>query len=325
VRGYLLESYSGPAALTLQDLPEPTPADDELVLEVAAIGVNFPDLLMTRGQYQHRPDPPVTPGCEVAGTVVHAPAGSRWQVGDRAAAFVWDGGFAERVRVPTRSAAPVPDSLDLESAAAMIVNYQTAHFALERRGAVRAGETVLVLGAGGGIGTASVQVAKGLGARVLAGVADEAQVATAREAGADDVLVLEEGYSAVVLDRTEGAGVDAVVDPLGDWLFDEAVRCLAPEGRLLVVGFAAGAIPQVKVNRLLLRNASVVGVAWGAFLDREQDLIVRQAASLAAMAEAGHVRPVLHRRFAFEELPAALEDLGAGRIRGKAVVLVGQG
>lgn len=320
MRAYELTAYDGPAGLRLADAPEPVAGDDHVVVDVHAIGVNFPDLLMTRGQYQYRPPLPVVPGCEVAGVVRVAPQGSAWVPGDRVAAFVWDGAYAEQVAVPLRAVAPAPDGVDLASAAAMIVNYQTVHFAFQRRGRLAEGETALVLGAAGGIGTAALQVARGLGATTIAGVANDAQAETARAAGADDVVVLHEGFSEQVRALTDGAGVDVVLDPLGDWLFDEAIRALRPEGRILVVGFAAGEIPRLKVNRLLLRNASAVGVAWGAFLDVEPDLTRRQAASLARMVADGVVRPHISSRFAFEELPDALERLSRGEIAGKGVV-----
>jgi NADPH:quinone reductase len=204
----------------------------------------------------------------------------------------------------------------------MVVNYHTVHFALSRRGRVQPGETVLVMGAGGGIGTAAIQVARGLGARAVAGVADENQAATARAAGAPEVIVLERGFSARIRELTSGRGADAVLDPLGDWLFDEALRALAPEGRILVIGFAAGQIPQVKVNRLLLRNVGVIGVAFGAFLELDPGLMGEQARALDRMVADGVVRPQIGARFDFERIPAALAQLEKGEIPGKGVVVL---
>ena len=204
----------------------------------------------------------------------------------------------------------------------MVVNYQTVLFALQHRGLLRSGETVLVLGAAGGIGTAAVQVAEGLGARVIAGVASDAQAQTARAAGAKEDVVLNPGFAAQVREMTEGSGVDLVLDPLGDWLFEESVRALAPGGRVVVVGFAAGGIPSIKVNRLLLRNASVVGAAFGAFLDVDPGLMGRQSAWLNEQALRGVLRPHLEAVYPFEQLPEALSRLDRGEIRGKAVVRV---
>ncbi len=319
MKAFQLLSYDGPAGLSLGEVQPPRPADQELLVEVHAVGINFPDLLMTRGQYQLKPDLPFVPGCELAGTVAEAPPGSRWTAGDRVSAFIWKGAYAEQALIPIAVAARVPDDVSLVSAAAMIVNYQTVMFALDRRAGLRQGETVLVLGAAGGIGTAALQIAKGLGARVIAGVAGKAQIGVATRAGADDVIVLERGYAAAIKDLL-GRGVDVVVDPLGNWLFDEAVRCLEPEGRVLVLGFAAGQIPTVAVNRLLLRNISVVGAAFGAFLDREPELAAKQGDRITDLVRAGIVTPQIDRIYPFDDLPAALERLGRGEVHGKAVV-----
>lgn len=321
MRAYQLLEFAGPSGLRLASVPAPVAGPEDLLVDVHAVGVNFPDLLMTRGLYQLKPALPVVPGCEIAGVVRSAPSGSGWATGDPVSAFVWQGAFAEQVVVPVQTAAEVPSGMSLTTAAGMIVNYQTVTFALDRRARLQAGEVVLVLGAAGGIGTAAVQVAKGLGAKVIGGVADLAQVEVARSAGADEVVVLESGYSEVVRGLA-GRGVDMVVDPLGDWLFDEALRCLEPEGRVVVVGFAAGAIPKVAVNRLLLRNISVIGAAFGAFLDTDPGLVARQARFLADLVDRKIVEPCIDSIFDFEELPSALEALGQGTIRGKAVVRV---
>ncbi|MGW4339733.1 NADPH:quinone oxidoreductase family protein [Rhodococcus koreensis] len=322
MQAFQLSDYVGPDGLARVDLDAPRPTEDEVVLQVRAVGINFPDLLMTKGQYQNKPELPVIPGCEVAGTVVSAPVGSGWERGDRVAAFVWRGAFAEQVAVPLNSLVRVPDSVDFDSAAAMVVNYHTVHFALSRRGAVKPGETVLVMGAAGGIGTAAVQVAQGLGARVIAGVSSQERADTAIAAGAAETLILNPGFAATLRGMTGGRGVDVVLDPVGDWLFDEAIRALAPEGRLLVVGFAAGKIPQVRVNRLLLRNVSVVGVAFGAFLELDHVLMAQQAHSLDRMVADGVVTPRIGARFEFDQLPTALHRLDRGEISGKAVVVL---
>ncbi|WBB61251.1 NADPH:quinone oxidoreductase family protein [Streptomyces sp. WMMC500] len=322
MRAFQLTQYAGPAGLRPAEVPAPEPGVEGVLVDVRAIGVNFPDLLMTKGLYQYRPDLPAIPGCEVAGVVERAPDGSGWTAGDRVAGFVWHGGFAEQAVLAPNSMVRIPDDVGFASAAAMVVNYHTVHFALARRGRVQRGETVLVMGAGGGIGTAAVQVALGLGASVVAGVADEGQAEIARAAGGADVVVLGKGFAERVTELTGGQGVDLVLDPLGDWLFGEGLRALAPEGRILVVGFAAGGIPEVKVNRLLMRNASVVGVAFGAFLERAPGLMAEQGRSLDRMTAAGTVRPQIGARFTFEELPDALTRLEQGSIPGKGVVVL---
>jgi NADPH2:quinone reductase len=222
--------------------------------------------------------------------------------------------------VPAHSLVEVPDGTSLSTAAAMVVNYHTVLFALDRRGHVREGETVLVLGAAGGIGSAAIQVSHGLGARAIGGVPSQEQRETALAAGADEVLVLKKGFSAAIRELTDGRGVDAVLDPLGDWLFDEALRALAPEGRILIIGFVAGKIPELKINRLLLRNASAVGVAWGAFLEIDGSYMGEAGRKLNGMMQAGHLDPPIGARYRFEQLPDALERLSRGEIPGKAIV-----
>jgi NADPH2:quinone reductase len=321
MKGYELRSYDGPRGLQLADLRSPTPGPGDLVVKVHAIGVNFPDLLMTCGDYQLRPELPVVPGCEIAGTILHAPQGSARSVGDRVCEFIWQGGYAEEALIPEATAVDVPDSVELLTAAGMIVNYQTAMFGLAQRAHLLAGEKVLVLGAGGGIGTASIQVARGLDGVVIAGVANAEQADTARDAGANDILVLEPGFSTRVRELA-GSGMDVVVDPLGDWLFHEALRSLNPEGRLLVLGFAAGQIPKLSVHRLLHRNVGVIGAGFGAFLEIDPQLVQRQAARLFELLGHGVVRPQIEAVYNFAELPQALERLQRGDVRGKAVVAI---
>lgn len=322
MRAYELTSFDGPAALRIVERADRGPArPGAVVLSVEAIGVNFPDLLITQGKYQMRPELPFTPGCEIAGTVLDAAPDSGYLPGDRAAGFLWHGGYAEQVEIDAASLLRLPDQVSSQVGAAMLINYHTAHFALHRRGRVRPGETVLVLGAAGGIGTAAIQVAKGLGCdRVIAGVATAAQSSAARDAGADEVVMLTEGFAQEVRALNSGRGVDVVVDPLGDWIFGEAIRALAPEGRILVIGFAAGAIPQLAVNRLLLKNVEAVGVAWGAFLDEDPGLLAETARTLTGMVADGAVRPLIGDVHRFEDLPLALESLSRGEILGKAVV-----
>lgn len=324
MRALQLETYDGPEALRVTEVPEPA-AGDDVVIDVRAIGINFPDYLITTGQYQHKPPLPFVPGCEVSGVVRSAPAGSGWEAGDRVAAFVWTGGYAEQVAAPARSVYRLPDSMDFLTGAATIVNYHTVHFGLSRRGRLAAGEKLLVLGAAGGIGTAAVQVGKGLGAHVIGGVADPGQVDAATRAGADEVIVLAEGFSAAVRELTDGYGVDVVLDPLGDWVFGEAVRALAPEGRILVVGFAAGEIPTLRVNRLLLKNIDAVGVAWGAFLDIDDQLIAKASRDIGEMFERGVVAPIIAGNFRFDQIPEALGHLSRGEIQGKGVIDLSQG
>jgi NADPH2:quinone reductase len=318
VKALVAQSLTGPSGLEYTDVDDVRSAD-AVVIDVGAAGVNFPDLLMLRGEYQLKLEPPFIPGVEVAGTVRSVPEESEFTVGQRVSAFSLLGGFAEQVAVPTSSVVPTPPGVDDASAAALLGNYYTMYFALARRGALRAGETVLVLGSAGGIGTASIQIAKAMGANVIAMVHRPDARDFVESLGADVVLPLTDGWLQAVRDATGGRGVDLVVDPIGGEAFDDAIRALATEGRLLVIGFAAGGIPTVKVNRLLLRNVSVVGVGWGEFVNRNPGAQSLFGFGLGKLVEAG-LRPPPPVTYPLSQGRAALEALAAGEIRGKVVL-----
>jgi NADPH:quinone reductase len=318
VRALQVQRLDGPDGMVMVDLPEPE-AGTGVRIDVVAAGVSFPDLLLSRGLYQLKPEPPFVPGVEVAGVVRDVPDGSRFTPGDRVMAFTF-GGFAETVAVPEEMVFAVPGALSFEQAAGFIMNYHTAHFALHRRGRLAKGETVLVHGAAGGVGTAAVQVAKGAGARVLAVVSTDEKGATAREAGADDIVLSTDDWVTAVREATGGRGADVIVDPVGGERFSSSLRCLAPEGRILVVGFTSGDIPEVAVNRLLLRNVDVVGVAWGAFLGVDPSIGRAIADDLEQLVEAGVVRPVVGRAYPIEEGAQALRDLENRAAVGKLVL-----
>jgi len=324
MRALQLERTEGPEGLVQVDLPEPE-AGDQVLIDVVAAGVSFPDLLLTRGQYQVKPPLPFIPGVEVAGVVRSAPAGASVKAGDRVMAFTLFGGWAEVVAAPPNMTFPVPEGWSFEAAAGTVMNYHTAHFALHRRGRLKAGETVLVHGAAGGVGTATIQVARGAGARVLAVVSSEEKAEVARSAGADLAVLSTGDWVSRVKDATQGRGVDVVMDPVGGDIFDLSLKCLAPEGRLLVVGFAGGRIPEVKVNRLLLRNVDVVGVAWGAFILQEPQLTAEIAQGLAALAEKGFVEPLVGSTFPLEQAARALRELESRKATGKVVLRVRPG
>ncbi|MBN9682800.1 MULTISPECIES: NADPH:quinone oxidoreductase family protein [unclassified Corallococcus] len=324
MRALQLQRLAGPEGLAMVEVPEPE-AGDGVLIDVVAAGVSFPDLLLTRGQYQMKPEVPFVPGVEVAGVVRSAPAGARVKPGDRVMGFSFTlGGFAEACVAAPELTFPIPEGWSFEQAAGVVMNYHTAHFALHRRGHLRQGETVLVHGAAGGVGTAAVQVAKGAGARVLAVVSDERKKEVAKRAGADAVLLSKE-FQTGVREATDGRGADVVLDPVGGDVFEKSLKVLAPEGRLLVVGFASGQIPSVTVNRLLLRNVTVVGVAWGAFLMQSPELPGKIARDLEALAAKGIVNPVVGRVFPFENGAQALRELESRQAVGKIVLKVKAG
>ena len=305
---------SGPSGVRLVDVPEPEPGPGEVLLEVHAVGVSFPDLLLSQGLYQLKPEPPFTLGVDVAGTVV--------ATGERVAGVVPYGGAAERAVVPASAVFPLPDDTSYDEGAALPLNYLTALFALRERGQVREGETVLVHGASGGVGTATLQVARGLGAHTIAVASTEEKAAFARAAGADESVLLD-GFKDAVRDLTGGRGVDVVVDMVGGDAFTDSLRCLAEQGRLLVVGFASGqGIPEVRVNRLLLTNVDVRGVGWGAFALTKPGYLREQWEELLPMIAAGVVRPPVGATYDLDGFGRALQDMADRRTMGKSVVRV---
>jgi NADPH2:quinone reductase len=319
MRSVQVVRLEGPSGVEVVEAPDPTVGGDEVLVEVHALGVSWPDLLQSRGQYQIKPDLPFQLGVDFAGVVREAPSGSGFAPGDRVACCLPHGGGADLVAVHHDSVFPLPDGLSFEKAAALPMNYLTAQFALETRAQLREGETVLVHGAAGGVGTASLQVAHGYGARTVAVVSTEEKADFVRELGADHA-VLADGFLPVVKELTEGRGVDVVVDVVGGDLFTDSLRSLAPLGRLLVVGFTGGRIPEVKVNRLLLNNTDVRGVGWGAYAMARPGFMRAQWESLLPMISSGVVDPPVATTYPVEEVGAALTDLDQRRVLGKTVL-----
>jgi NADPH2:quinone reductase len=290
-----------------------------VLIDVRAVGVSFPELLQTRGQYQYKPELPFVPGAEVAGIVRSAPDGATVAPGDRVAAFCGLAAFAEVAVAPEFLTFRLPDSFDFAQGAALILNYHTAYFALERRGRLAEGETVLVHGAAGGVGTATLQVAKGLGARTIAVVSSDEKEKVAREAGADEV-VRSDGPWKDQAKEISGGGVDVVVDPVGGDRFLDSLRSLREGGRVIVVGFTAGSIPEVKVNRLLLGNTSIVGAGWGGAALGNPELCREIGEALDGLIERGFVRPLIGARFPLERATEALKLLEKREATGKIVL-----
>jgi NADPH2:quinone reductase len=314
---------SGPSGVRLVDAPEPESGPGDVLVDVHAVGVSFPDLLLSQGQYQVRPEPPFTLGVDLAGTVVSAPEGiAGVEPGARVAGVLPYGAAAERVAVPAPAVFPLPDRTSYDEGAALPMNYLTALFALRERGRVTEGETVLVHGASGGVGTATLQVARGLGVRTIAVVSTEEKAAFARRVGADETVLLD-GFKDAVAELTGGRGVDVVLDVVGGEVFTDSLRCLAEQGRLLVVGFASGqGIPEVKVNRLLLGNIDVRGVGWGAFAMSKPTYLREQWDLLQPMLESGVVSPPIGATYELADFGRALQEMADRRTLGKSVVRV---
>ena len=319
MRAVQVLTTTGPADLQVTDVPEPTAGEGEVLVEVHRVGVSFPDLLLSRGEYQMKPEPPFSLGVDVAGTVV---SGDGFEPGQRVAAVAGWGGAQELAVLPADAVFALPDELSFDEGAALPMNYLTAQFALAERGGLAVGESVLVHGAAGGVGTATIQVARGMGARTIAVVSTEQKGEVARAAGADDVVLLE-GFKDAVKELTGGQGVDVVLDVVGGDAFTDSLRCLATQGRLLVVGFAAGqGIPQVKVNRLLLNNVDVRGVGWGAYAMARPGYMHQQWEALLPMMASGVVKPPIGATYAMEEFGQALVDMDERRTLGKSVVRI---
>jgi NADPH:quinone reductase len=325
MRALQITELTGPdSALELVELPEPeashmlSPGSGVLV-DVRAAGVSFPEVLQTRGEYQLKPPLPFVPGSEVAGIVRSAPEGAAVRPGDRVAAFCALGGFAEVAVAPEFLTFPLADRLGFAEGAALILNYHTAYFSLALRGRLREGETVLVHGAAGGVGTAALQVARGLGARTIAVVSSDEKAAVAREAGADEV-VRADGAWRDEAKELSGGGVDVVLDPVGGDRFTDSLRSLAEGGRLVVVGFTGGAIPEVRVNRLLLNNTEVIGAGWGAYVMPKPDLNREIGAAVDRLVDEGVVRPVVGARFTLERAADALKLIDGRGATGKVVL-----
>ncbi|WP_181310059.1 NADPH:quinone oxidoreductase family protein [Nocardioides campestrisoli] len=312
---------TGPADVEVREVAEPTAGPGQVLVEVHSVGVSFPDLLLSKGEYQLKPEPPFTLGVDLAGTVAALGEGVEGlAVGQRVAGVLPHGGAAELAVVPADFVFPLPEETSYDEGAALPMNYLTAQFALDERAGLQAGETVLVHGAAGGVGTATVQVAKGMGARVIAVVSTDEKSKVALAAGADDAVLLD-GFRAAVTELTGGRGVDVVLDVVGGDAFTDSLRLLAPQGRLLVVGFAAGqGIPEVKVNRLLLNNVDVRGVGWGAFAMTRPGYMQQQWKALEPMLASGVVKPPVGATYPLEEFGRALADLEERKALGKVVV-----
>jgi NADPH:quinone reductase len=318
----LARAWGDPSTLEYADAPTPRPNAGEVLIEVRAIGCNFPDILIVAGKYQYRPELPFSPGCEVAGIVRGIGAGvTQVGLGERVFATMAWGAYAEVVAVDQRHVYALPDFMTFEEAAVFGLAYQTAWCALVHRAGLRRGETLLVHAAAGGIGLAAVQLGRALGARVIATAGTAAKLDVARANGADVCIDYRtDGWVERVSHATDGAGADVIFDPVGGDVFDGSTRCIAFEGRLLVVGFAGGRIPDVAGNRVLLKNVSVVGVHWGLYRQRDATRVRRWMVELLKLAEARQLTPVIWRSFPLERAAQALEAIATRESHGKVVL-----
>ena len=322
MRAVVCNAWGPPESLVVEDVPTPVPGADEVLTRVRACGVNFADALIVQGKYQERPPLPFTPGLEVAGEIdAMGEDVTGLATGQRVLSLCATGGYAEAVIAPAAVTVPIPDAMPYETAAGFAVAYGTAHVGLEHRAGLRRGETLLVHGAGGGVGLAAVEVGKAMGATVIATAGSEDKRALASAHGADHVIDYRAGqFKDIVKAITDGRGADVVFDPVGGNVFAQSMRCIAWEGRLLVIGFAAGDIPQVPAGLVLVKNISMVGVFWGAYRMHEPAIITRSLHRLFSWFEEGDLNPVVSETLPLERAAQAMQRLLHREAIGKIVL-----
>ena len=323
MHAWLCENPVGVQALEWKEMPTPTPGAGEVLVQIKAASLNFPDLLIVQNKYQMKPTLPFVPGSEYAGVVQAVGAGVRnLVVGQHVACLSGTGGFATHALAPAKLCMPLPEGFSFVDAAAFIMIYATSHHALVDRAQLRAGETVLVLGAAGGVGTSAIQIAKTMGARVIAAASTNEKCALCKAEGADDTI----NYSTANLREaiktlTQGKGPDVIYDPVGGDFAEAAFRSIAWRGRYLVVGFAAGPIPSLPLNLALLKGASIVGVFWGDFSRREPQANAAMMGELAQWYASGKIKPVIDRTMPMGDLKAAYQRMGSRQVKGKLVMV----
>ncbi len=319
----VVRELGGPAALEVEELTRASVGPGEVGIDVKAVGCNFFDILITQGKYQVRPELPFAPGAEVAGVVTEVGEGvERFSRGDRVSALLTYGGYASALSAPADRVFPIPPEMSFEDAAAAGLVYQTSHVALVHRANLRAGETLLVHAAAGGVGLAAVQIGAALGARVIGTAGTKDKLELAAQHGAHFVInYREDDWVARVKELTDQRGADVIYDPVGGDTFDASTKCIAFEGRILVVGFASGRIPTLAMNRVLLKNFSLVGIHWGLYFEKNPEVLRESQLALSKLYAQGKIRPVVSQTFALKEANAALAALGSRETSGKIVLI----
>jgi len=322
MRAVVVDRWTEPADLVVSKVPEPQVRAGTLKVEVRAAGCNFFDILIVRGRYQVKPPFPFTPGAEICGVVCEVGDGAEgFAVGDRVFAVPNIGGFAEVAVVPADCAYRLPAGMSFAEGAALPIVYSTSYLGLVHRANLAPGEDLLVHAAAGGVGLSAVQIGRALGARVIATAGGAEKLAIARQNGADDVIdYREENFAASVMALTGGKGADVIYDSVGGDVFDRSLKCIAWNGRLLVIGFASGRIPTVQVNRILLKNIAVTGLHWGAHLAKEPGRVRESFDALVELYAAGRIEPVIYKIYGLGELPLALQELASRKTYGKLII-----
>jgi len=324
MKAILCSQYCQPDDLVLADVPDPVAEPAQAVIAIKSAALNFFDILMIQGKYQIKPPFPFTPGAEAAGMVDALGAGvTGLAVGDGVLAMTPGGGLAEYSIAPAARTFRIPEGMDFAEAAAMPIVYHTSYFALTHRAAIRSGEWLLVHAGASGVGMSAIQIGKALGARIIATAGNRAKLDFSLQQGAEHVIDYgQASWVDRVKEITAGRGADVIYDPVGGDIFDLSTKCIAPEGRLLVVGFAGGRIPSIQANRILLKDISIVGVHWGAYVKEHPEYPAQAQEALEAICEAGQIRPVVGKRYRLDEAPAGLRDLAERKVIGKAVLVM---
>jgi NADPH2:quinone reductase len=326
MKAILCKEYGGPEKLSIGEVDNPVPESDQVVVDVHAASINFPDTLQIQGKYQFQPPMPFTPGSEVGGIVAEVGSDvTGLKVGDRVMAVSTIGGMAEKVCCAATSARKIPDNMDFNTAAGFAMVYTTSYHALKQRAQIKPGETLLVLGASGGVGLAAVELGKLMGARVIAAASSDEKLAFVKQAGPDELLNYGDGeLKEKVKALTDGKGADVIYDPVGGDLFDQATRCINWNGRLLVVGFTSGRIPSYPANLALLKGASMVGVFLGRFRKEEPVAYKQNFQELLTMYSEGKIRPIVTQTYAFEDFGTAFNVFKERRVMGKVTLTIRQ-
>ncbi len=326
MRSWLIKEHGEPSdVLRLEEVPKPTIERNQALIEVEAVALNFFDILLCQGKYQEKPPFPFTIGAELSGKIVAVNEGSKYKVGQRVIALpkLPSGGLAEYVAVDERSIYPIPKSMSSDEAAAMFVTYHTSYYALHQRANIQPGEVLLVHAGAGGVGSAAIQLGKAAGAYVIATAGGTEKTKVCRSLGADVVIdYLTEDFVQVVKEKTDGKGADVIYDPVGGEIFERSRKCIAFDGRILVIGFAGGNIPSAPINHILVKNYSVVGVHWGLFSKLKPQEVRQEHKELMKLYEEGKINPLIYREFGFEEVTNALNLLADRKTWGKLVVKV---
>ena len=335
MKAVLCKEFGPPETLVVEDIPSPTAGKGEVVLSVHAAAVNFPDVLIIENKYQFKPPLPFAPGGEVSGTVKEVGEGvTHLKVGDRVIGSSGHGGYVEEIALNAGSCIPVPDEMDLETASALVLTYGTSHYALKDRADLKAGETLLVMGAAGGVGLAAVELGKAMGAHVIAAASTQEKLDVCVEHGADATLLYPSGemdrdaqraFSDQIKELTGGQGADVIYDPVGGSYAEPALRAINWEGRYLVIGFASGPIPSIPLNLALLKSCQIVGVFWGAFTAREPKANAANLDELMELYKKGSIRPHISARYPLEQAADALNLMASRQVKGKVILTTGLG